>query len=87
MNIKGKRIRICHSKPSGNKITLSQYSLSYRWFRKGEKFGAGSATEYSGNDCTGKAFPDNEDCVRVMTPREWGKLQGFINYAFWKRDR
>lgn len=29
-----------------------------------------------------KHSPINEDCVRVMTPREWGKLQGFINYAF-----
>lgn len=24
----------------------------------------------------------NNQCIRVMTPREWGKLQGFINYAF-----
>ncbi len=24
----------------------------------------------------------NDQCIRVMTPREWGKLQGFINYAF-----
>lgn len=30
----------------------------------------------------GKHSPLNGDCVRVMTPREWGKLQGFINYAF-----
>ena len=30
----------------------------------------------------GKHSPINDDCVRVMTPREWGKLQGFINYAF-----
>ena len=32
----------------------------------------------------GKHSPINDDCVRVMTPREWGKLQGFINYAFIK---
>lgn len=24
----------------------------------------------------------NDKGIRVMTPREWGKLQGFINYAF-----
>ena len=24
----------------------------------------------------------NDNGIRVMTPREWGKLQGFINYAF-----
>lgn len=24
----------------------------------------------------------NDEGIRVMTPREWGKLQGFINYAF-----
>lgn len=30
----------------------------------------------------GKKTPLNDKCIRVMTPREWGKLQGFINYAF-----
>ena len=29
-----------------------------------------------------KKSPLNADCVRFMTPTEWGKLQGFINYAF-----
>ena len=29
-----------------------------------------------------KKSPLNSDCVRFMTPREWGKLQGFVNYAF-----
>lgn len=29
-----------------------------------------------------KQSPLNEHGIRVMTPREWGKLQGFINYAF-----
>lgn len=29
-----------------------------------------------------KRSPLNAQCVRFMTPREWGKLQGFINYAF-----
>lgn len=28
----------------------------------------------------------NNDCVRFMTPTEWGKLQGFINYAFVDQD-
>ena len=36
---------------------------------------------------TGKVLPSkqtplNNKHIRVMTPREWGKLQGFINYAF-----
>lgn len=35
----------------------------------------------------GKVYPSkhtplNDKGIRVMTPREWGKLQGFINYAF-----
>ncbi|WP_281174510.1 DNA mismatch endonuclease Vsr [Stenoxybacter acetivorans] len=30
----------------------------------------------------GKKTPLNDQGVRVMTPTEWGKLQGFINYAF-----
>ena len=29
-----------------------------------------------------KKSPLNNKGIRVMTPREWGKLQGFINYAF-----
>lgn len=29
-----------------------------------------------------KHTPLNGKGIRVMTPREWGKLQGFINYAF-----
>lgn len=29
-----------------------------------------------------KQTPLNDRHIRVMTPREWGKLQGFINYAF-----
>lgn len=29
-----------------------------------------------------KRTPLNDKGIRVMTPREWGKLQGFINYAF-----
>lgn len=30
----------------------------------------------------GKKTPLNDKGIRVMTPREWGKLQGFVNYAF-----
>lgn len=30
----------------------------------------------------GKKTPLNDKGIRIMTPREWGKLQGFINYAF-----
>lgn len=29
-----------------------------------------------------KQTPLNNKGIRAMTPREWGKLQGFINYAF-----
>ena len=29
-----------------------------------------------------KQTPLNDRGIRTMTPREWGKLQGFINYAF-----
>lgn len=29
-----------------------------------------------------KSTPLNDQGIRVMTPREWGKLQGFIGYAF-----
>lgn len=35
-----------------------------------------------GINVKGKQTPINSDGIRVMTPREWGKLQGFVNYAF-----
>ena len=38
--------------------------------------------EIAGTIYPTKHSPLNNRCVRVMTPREWGKLQGFINYAF-----
>ena len=37
--------------------------------------------EYDGL-VVGKKGPINAEGIRNMTPREWGKLQGFINYAF-----
>lgn len=33
-----------------------------------------------------KQTPLNDKGIRAMTPREWGKLQGFINYAFIDKD-
>lgn len=36
----------------------------------------------SGKILKAKHTPLNDRGIRVMTPREWGKLQGFINYAF-----
>jgi len=36
----------------------------------------------AGLEVHGKKSPLNDKGIRVMTPSEWGKLQGFINYAF-----
>ena len=36
----------------------------------------------AGKIVKGKQTPLNTEGIRHMTPREWGKLQGFINYAF-----
>lgn len=36
----------------------------------------------AGMEIKGKKTPLNDKGIRVMTPTEWGKLQGFINYAF-----
>ncbi|MPM57280.1 Modification methylase HpaII [bioreactor metagenome] len=36
----------------------------------------------AGMEIKGKKTPLNDEGIRVMTPNEWGKLQGFINYAF-----
>lgn len=36
----------------------------------------------SGKVVPSKQTPLNDKGIRAMTPREWGKLQGFVNYAF-----
>ena len=36
----------------------------------------------AGQIIKGKKTPLNDKGIRVMTPTEWGKLQGFINYGF-----
>lgn len=36
----------------------------------------------AGMTVIGKKTPLNDKGIRVMTPDEWGKLQGFVNYAF-----
>lgn len=38
--------------------------------------------KYAGKMYGQKKTPINNKFVRVMTPMEWGKLQGFVNYAF-----
>jgi DNA (cytosine-5)-methyltransferase 1 len=38
--------------------------------------------DIAGLEIKGKKTPLNDQGIRVMTPAEWGKLQGFINYAF-----
>lgn len=40
------------------------------------------STKYAGKIIPQKQTPLNDKGLRFMTPREWGKLQGFINYAF-----
>ena len=39
-------------------------------------------TGIAGMILKGKKTPLNDRGIRVMTPSEWGKLQGFINYGF-----
>lgn len=34
-----------------------------------------------------KKTPLNNEAIRVMTPVEWGRLQGFIGYAFMRKGR
>lgn len=35
----------------------------------------------------GKKTPLNDKGIRIMTPSEWGKLQGFVNYAFLNENK
>lgn len=43
--------------------------------------------KYEGKMIGSKKTPINSKYIRVMTPNEWGKLQGFINYAFKKNGK
>lgn len=40
------------------------------------------SADYSGLEVKAKKSPINSEFVRNMTPEEWGKLQGFIGFAF-----
>ena len=40
----------------------------------------------AGLEIAEKKTPLNDKGIRIMTPNEWGKLQGFINYAFIDED-
>lgn len=40
----------------------------------------------AGMKIKGKQTPLNSEGIRFMTPTEWGKLQGFINYAFLNKN-
>ena len=45
-----------------------------------------NGTKYAGCEVKGKYSPVNSKCIRTMTPTEWGRLQGFIGYAFKNKD-
>lgn len=45
-----------------------------------------NGVKYVGKMYGQKQTPINDKFVRVMTPTEWGKLQGFVNYAFLNRE-
>lgn len=40
----------------------------------------------AGIQLSSRKTPLNDKGIRVMTPREWGKLQGFINYGFMDKN-
>lgn len=42
--------------------------------------------KYAGMKLKGKCTPINSKSIRTMTPSEWGRLQGFIGYAFVDED-
>ena len=42
--------------------------------------------DYFNIQIRGKISPLNDRGIRVMTPTEWGKLQGFVGYAFLDKD-
>jgi DNA (cytosine-5)-methyltransferase 1 len=42
--------------------------------------------DFVGREVKNKKTPLNSEGVRVMTPLEWGRLQGFIGYAFLDKE-
>ncbi len=42
--------------------------------------------KYSGQQLYGKKSPLNVKSIRMTTPTEWGRLQGFIGYGFMKEN-
>lgn len=40
----------------------------------------------AGENIPGKKTPLNSEGIRTMTPTEWGRLQGFVGYAFLNAD-
>lgn len=47
---------------------------------------ARNGEKYANRNVKGKYSPINAKNIRTMTPTEWGKLQGFINYGFLGED-
>lgn len=45
-----------------------------------------NGSHYAGREIKGKFSPINKKNIRTMTPNEWGRLQGFVNYAFINSD-
>lgn len=43
---------------------------------------AKNGKKYAGQKAALKKTPINSKNIRMMTPNEWGKLQGFVNYGF-----
>ena len=41
----------------------------------------------AGKELPTKKSPLNDEGIRVMTPKEWGRLQGFIGYAFMENGK
>lgn len=68
--------------PIANTILATGGSGKERNLIYDEKLGR----KYAGTVVKGKQTPINDKNIRTMTPTEWGKLQGFINYAFMNKD-
>lgn len=49
-------------------------------------FDSVNGNKHAGVSVKGKFSVINEKCIRVMTPTEWGRLQGFIGYGFVDSD-
>lgn len=81
-NKKGNGFGFCVVNDSKRKEKISNTILATGGSGKERNLVYQPREDYAGKKIPSKRSPINEEGIRVMTPNEWGRLQGFIGYGF-----